>query len=289
MYIIQFHILVDTMTQNLILLPLVLKKIFYNTFIEAEKEKAEYCFSHPGFDKKVMFVSVLTALSLTMISYLGHYSFVRTLLMESDSISFVKKTDGVIFDHSSNLMDLSYWVCILVFFYFIIPALTIKLIFKENFSDYGLKWKGAFKDYHLYVIMLLVMIPLVIYFSSTKSFQERYPFLNVSDTKVLATQLWKWEMMYCLQFFALEFFFRGFVLFGLKKRVGFYAVFIMTIPYCMIHFGKPMPETIAAIAAGIVLGCMALKNKSVYLGFLIHVSVGLGMDIAALWQKGFFH
>ena len=42
----------------------------------------------------------------------------------------------------------------------------------------------------------------------------------------------------------LEFFFRGFILHGTKQRFGFYAIFVMIIPYCMIHFGKPIVETI---------------------------------------------
>ena len=133
------------------------------------------------------------------------------------------------------------------------------------------------------------MIPLVLYFSCTPSFQARYPFLKIPAGGHLYPDLWKWELLYCLQFFALEFFFRGFILFGLRPRFGFYSVFIMTIPYCMIHFGKPLPETLAAIIAGIVLGCLSLKNKSVLMGFLIHISVGLSMDLASLWQKGLLH
>jgi hypothetical protein len=75
---------------------------------------------------------------------------------------------------------------------------------------------------------------------------------------------------------------------GLKKEVGFYAVFIMTIPYCMIHFGKPMGETFAAIFAGIALGTMSLKSRSIALGVFLHYSVAITMDFAALWQEGFF-
>ena len=60
----------------------------------------------------------------------------------------------------------------------------------------------------------------------------------------------------------------------------------MTVPYCMIHFGKPMPETIAAIVAGVVLGYMSLKSRNIWLGFLVHCGVALMMDIAALFRRG---
>jgi len=62
----------------------------------------------------------------------------------------------------------------------------------------------------------------------------------------------------------------------------------MSIPYCMIHFGKPFPETMAAIIAGIVLGTLSLKSRTIWMGVMIHYSVALTMDISALWQKGYF-
>ena len=75
---------------------------------------------------------------------------------------------------------------------------------------------------------------------------------------------------------------------GLKNRFGFYSIFIMTIPYCMIHFGKPMPETIGAIIAGLILGTLSMKSRSILLGVLIHYSIAISMDMCALWRKGYF-
>lgn len=218
-------------------------------------------------DKKAIAIGVLTAFFLTMNKYLP------------DLISVIH------FPDNSQLSDLANWVLILCTFYFVLPVLVIKLFFKENLSDYGLKWKGAFKDYWIYLVMLGVMIPLVSFFSTTASFQEKYPFYDLSAGEKLFPNFWIWEALYFLQFFALEFFFRGFMVHGLKYRFGVYSVLVMTIPYCMIHFGKPLPETIAAIIAGLVLGILSLKTRSILLGVVIHYSVGLMMDLAALWQK----
>ena len=76
-------------------------------------------------------------------------------------------------------------------------------------------------------------------------------------------ELLRWECSYGLQFIGLEFFFRGFMVHGTRHRFGFYAVFVMMVPYCMIHYQKPMPETFGAIVAGIVLGFMSLKMRSI--------------------------
>jgi membrane protease YdiL (CAAX protease family) len=66
--------------------------------------------------------------------------------------------------------------------------------------------------------------------------------------------------------------------------MGSHAIFAMVVPYCMIHYGKPFPETMGAIVAGIVLGTLAMKTRSIWSGFLIHVSVAISMDVAALMQ-----
>jgi membrane protease YdiL (CAAX protease family) len=62
------------------------------------------------------------------------------------------------------------------------------------------------------------------------------------------------------------------------------VVLAMVVPYCMIHFGKPWAEALAAIIAGVVLGTLALKTRSIWSGFLIHVTVAVSMDLAALLQ-----
>jgi len=221
-------------------------------------------------DKKVISICMVSSLCLTMNRYLP---------------GLIPHLD---FSDNVQLSDLANWVLVLCTFYFVIPVLWIKFFLKEPISDYGLKWKGVFKEYRIYFLMLCIMIPLVAFFSTTASFQVKYPFYELSPGEKLAPYFWIWEGLYFLQFFALEFFFRGFMVHGLKHRFGIYSVLVMTIPYCMIHFGKPLPETVAAIAAGVVLGALSLKTRSVLLGVCIHYSVGLIMDLAALYHKGYW-
>ena len=88
--------------------------------------------------------------------------------------------------------------------------------------------------------------------------------------------------MYAASFLALEFFFRGFILFSLKRVMGSYAIFVMIVPYCMIHFHKPVAEVVGAIFAGIVLGTLAMATRSIWFGVLIHISVAVSMDLLAI-------
>lgn len=234
-----------------------------------------------------MLICVIVAFSLSVIKYFGDWQFALSCLKSTGFVSNAAFFENLMtINKNAQLYRLIYWVSVVIGFYCIPPFILIKWVFKEKFSTYGLSIKGAFKDYKIYLLMLCVMIPLVLFFSRTESFQARYPFYDISRGESFYPNLIIWEVFYFIQFFALEFFFRGFMLHGTKQRFGFYSVFVMTIPYCMIHFGKPFPETIAAIIAGIVLGTLSLKSRSIWLGVAIHYSVAITMDLCALYQKG---
>jgi membrane protease YdiL (CAAX protease family) len=155
-------------------------------------------------------------------------------------------------------------------------------------GDYGVKLKGVFSLWWMYILMLAVMLPIVIVASRSEGFQATYPFFEPFPNEPLWPRFWIWEVAYFLQFVGLEFFFRGFLLHGIRRRFGAYAIFVMMVPYCMIHFGKPIPETLAAIVAGIILGFMSLKTRSIWMGAALHVTVALTMDTCALWRVGKF-
>ena len=53
----------------------------------------------------------------------------------------------------------------------------------------------------------------------------------------------------------------------------------------MIHFGKPMPETFAAIIAGFALGFLALRSRSFLWGVFLHFAVAITMDVFALGRE----
>jgi membrane protease YdiL (CAAX protease family) len=59
-------------------------------------------------------------------------------------------------------------------------------------------------------------------------------------------------------------------------------VFVAVAPYCMIHFTKPLLEVLAAIPAGIVLGLLAMRARSIWGGAALHVGVAWTMDALAL-------
>src|SRR5215469_18060163 len=61
---------------------------------------------------------------------------------------------------------------------------------------------------------------------------------------------------------------------------------VSVMPYMMIHFTKPWPEALASIVAGLVLGSLAWKTKSIWGGVCVHCAVAITMDLLALSHKG---
>jgi len=183
---------------------------------------------------------------------------------------------------------LLYWACGQTLLYVVPPLIFIRFVWRKSLGDYGVKLKGGFSLWWMYFLMLAVMVPIVFVASRCEGFKATYPFFQPFPNEPLWPRFWIWEVAYFLQFVGLEFFFRGFLLHGIRRRFGAYAIFVMMVPYCMIHFGKPMPETFAAIFAGIILGFMSLKTRSIWMGAALHVTVALTMDICALWRAGKF-
>lgn len=184
--------------------------------------------------------------------------------------------------------QLLYWAFHLLVFYVGIPFLSIRFLLKERIKDYGLKFKGMFSYYQYYLLAFVLIFPIVLIASYSSAFQITYPFFVPLDKADIVPYFVIWEFAYILQFFALEFFFRGFIVQGLKTQMGIYSVFVMVVPYCMIHFSKPLPECIGSIFAGVFLGLMSYRTNSVWLGAFLHVGVAVSMDLLSLWHKGYF-
>jgi membrane protease YdiL (CAAX protease family) len=235
-------------------------------------------------DRNALVAMVYTAVGLTGTYYLKNPS---TLLQISDGTRFESMARAVAVPDGNNLPALAYWVGILMTFYFVIPVLIVKFGFRCRLTDFGLRPQIESGFAKLLLACTALMVPLVYFLSMTAGFAAKYPFFKVADgSPYFGPAFIIWELIYFVQFFGLEFFFRGFLLNSLKPALGAYSIFVMTIPYCMIHFGKPPAETVAAVFAGIFLGWLAYRNGSIWLGLALHCTVAFSMDILALYNKG---
>ena len=232
---------------------------------ETEREPTEA----GAFSWWVLAILVLVAVSLTLQEYIGDRSFFERTFPPHGRM-----------DTYWELKSFAWWSGWRVFGYVVMPIGLILCWPGKRIRDIHISFDGFFKHLWIYVLLFLTVLPAVLYASTTPAFRHTYPFYRLANRSSL--DLWMWEGLYAAQFVSLEFFFRGFILQGLRRALGSNAVFVMIVPYCMIHYGKPLPETLGAIGAGLILGTLAMRTKSIWGGVLIHIGVAMTMDVLAL-------
>jgi membrane protease YdiL (CAAX protease family) len=165
----------------------------------------------------------------------------------------------------------------------LVPIIYLKAC-GRRIRDMYLGWSGFGQHVGIYFGLYLLVILPVVYVSYSPTYQAIYPFYKHAGRSYV--DLIAWELAYGVQFFALEFMFRGLFLAGLKKWLGYGAIYVMLVPYCMLHFMKTGSESLGAIVAGIVLGTMAMKYRSIWGGVFLHWFVAITMDLLSLIHQG---
>lgn len=242
----------------------------------------------PGqLDWKVIIIFVAACVILSLLNYHGGSGDWEALhLFIAPFVDAPEQTlrDWFRGHDYARIARLLYWSGTTVIGYFLVPALMIYLLWRERLRDYGMPSPFKSGGYGLFIALFFFMFPFVLGASLTEEFQGSYPFYEYADRTIVDFVVW--QLIYAAQFFALEFFYRGFLIHGLKHRFGIYAILISTIPYVMIHFGKPLPETLGSIAAGIALGAMSYHYRSIWPGVLLHIAIAFSMDIFSLSAQG---
>jgi uncharacterized protein len=218
----------------------------------------------------VLVVLVTCCVALTLQEYVGG----------SDRFARYFPYDRIHGDPYWELKGFAWWSGWRVLGYVVIPMVVIALSPGQRLRDFHLSFRGFTRHFWIYAAMFVAILPFVYLASRTTAFRHTYPFYRMANRSQL--DLWVWEALYAVQFISLEFFFRGFLLQGLRRALGANAIFVMIVPYCMIHYGKPMAETFGAIGAGVILGTLAMRTRSIWGGVLIHIGVATTMDVLAL-------
>jgi membrane protease YdiL (CAAX protease family) len=239
----------------------------------------------PRYDFRPAMCLVIVAVVLTLQEYYGGRRFYQEMIYP---VLVRWEADGwkaLELQKFSELYSYAWWSFSRVLGYVIIPFPLWKLLFpKDNLLDMGLRVSGFFQHAWIYLLCLAFVLPAMALVASQPDFGTYYPFYKFSSRSWM--DFMAWELMYWVQFLSLEMFFRGWMLGALRKSVGAAAIFVMAVPYCMIHYGKPYLEANGAIVAGIVLGSLAMHTRSIYAGFLVHITVAFLMDFLALFKRG---
>lgn len=130
-----------------------------------------------------------------------------------------------------------------------------------------------------YLILLACMVPLIAFASTRPDFLTMYPKVKqiafFSDTwyhKLL------FELSYGVDFVTIEIFFRGFLVLAFAHFVGKDAILPMAAFYCVIHFGKPLPECVSSYFGGLLLGILVYKTQTIIGGLIVHLGIAWLME-----------
>jgi membrane protease YdiL (CAAX protease family) len=171
--------------------------------------------------------------------------------------------------------------------YVLLPMLAIRLLLRESPLEYGLRLNDVFRHWRYYAIFGGVMAVMAILASFNSAFLNTYPFYHLAGRSW--TDLLLWELIYVLQFFCIEFFYRGFLLRTLEPAWGLVpAIWLQTVASTLVHLGKPLPEVLGAIPFGLLAGVLAVRGRSLWWPILLHLALGLATDVGSLVHQGWW-
>jgi membrane protease YdiL (CAAX protease family) len=259
-------------------------EIFDAEAAQERAEKASQGISESNENSRVWLILGVACLCLLLVHYAKNGSSLILILPWLDSQLFNNEELWNAYKTSEyrSLYIYLWWGSIYLLGLLIIPMLMIRFWLKEPLHEYGWQWGSTHKHWQLYLLLALPIIWFAIIASYGDDFSGHYPFYKLANRSWF--DLLAWEAIYITQFIAIEFFFRGYLVNGLRRKFGSLSIAVMCVPYLMIHFPKLWPESFGAILFGFFLGVLALKSRSIWGGVLVHIAIALTMDIAALIQ-----
>ena len=162
----------------------------------------------------------------------------------------------------------NYWFSDL-FYYFFLPLLVIALLLRRNPLDFGFRL-GNPGIWGLHVAVVVVIgIPVLFAASRLPEIRDYY---TIEQFSIII-----YSLKTAAALFAWEFIFRGFLLFGLKEKLGEASIIIQMVPFALLHIGKPEIETLSTILTGIYFGYIVYRGGSYWPAFIIHIFINLAI------------
>jgi membrane protease YdiL (CAAX protease family) len=208
-------------------------------------------------------ILIASALMTTLHRYFGSLDAARRLFPGCDGIAaslFMFSTAFVLFGA--------------------IPLFVIVRVFRESPAEYGVQagdWRFGLRV--TAILLPIIAVALLYPASMNEEVRGMYPFAPEAGHSPGAFLML--QVPRCILYYpAWEFFFRGFMLFGLRRYVGdWLAICIQMIPQCLWHIGLPTGEILTSIAGGLLFGIMALRTRSILWPMLLHCSIGVITDL----------
>lgn len=177
-----------------------------------------------------------------------------------------------------------------------IPAAVIKFVLRLPLREFGLGLPAPDRRRltALSAVLLLAVSAVPFFFAARDAgMQATYPLYRGEFDGTLDFAVY--QLGYLPFFVAIEFIFRGYLLFGLyrlKDRdappgvegergplvFGSYAILVSMLSYTAWHLGKPLPELWGTLAWGLLAGPIALATGTIWHIVGIHWVLNVALD-----------
>lgn len=230
----------------------------------------------PGLGFRPLYLAVFCGFTLVVYSHQGATWAAPAWFLRASERLFdvpVEMFHRHLWSHASA------WVLLML-----VPMALVRAAEGWTPRDLGLRVRGAHRELLTVGLLWAATVPLIAWASSTPAFLETYPRLGEAggDARLFAL----YEGLYLFKWVAWEFFFRGFMLFGFEKDLRGAAPIVSTLPYVVVHLGKPEAEMAGAVVGGFVLCFIALRSRSIWPGVLLHWGVATTLDFfASSWWR----
>jgi membrane protease YdiL (CAAX protease family) len=159
----------------------------------------------------------------------------------------------------------------------LLPALVVKFVFRERLRDYGVGLGIGERTWRTFRNFAPIFLVAGYVASRDPIMLEKFPINPQAGQS--ASMFALHIATYFLYYVGWEFYFRGFMLFGLRDSVGdANAVLIQTLASALLHIGSPPAETFGAILGGLLWGMIAVRTRSMLSGFGQHFLLGITLD-----------
>ncbi|HID57165.1 TPA: CPBP family intramembrane metalloprotease [Candidatus Poribacteria bacterium] len=225
------------------------------------------------------FILILTPVFLTIHAYFARPNFFGRRVLPW----LFRSYPSIASSNHAGALAYYYWFAATSISLLTLPLLSAYLIPGEKYL--GFKPQRVKLGLIAVLALYLLMLPFLFLASRSLLFQARYPLCKsaAAHPDVLIV----YELLYGLYMFSWEFFFRGYMLFGLERDLGGgYAVLIQTIPFVLMHVGKPLPEALGSVFAGVILGVLALETRTFIFGALLHWMIAASLDLMVIGKGG---
>jgi len=151
--------------------------------------------------------------------------------------------------------------------------------------NFGLSSGDSASFWYLFILIPMLIVALQIILPTSKSVLVRYPDLSPGQWSggYVMLLLTGW-LLYTA---AYELLFRGVLFFSCYREYGLAAGVIINIAfYSLAHIPKGMQETLGAIPFGLLLCFISYLTGSVYMAFVVHVTLSLSTQVVTLRRRG---